>query len=127
MVTGGLRGPQTLQMSYLRQLLSRREVFGGIEIVFVGSAEADAFIAQEAQNLRRSGCPYVRLLFCPVAPSNIVICNKLRQMEEVLVDSIGFAKDQQILPRLGALSCRCWWQAMIMMSQNRVGPMRSSQ
>lgn len=39
-----------------------REVFGGIEIVFVGSAEADAFIAQEAHNLRKSGCPYVGLL-----------------------------------------------------------------
>ena len=48
-------------------LLLCREVFGGIEIVFVGSAEADAFIAQEAQSLRKSGCPYVRILACPAS------------------------------------------------------------
>ena len=40
-------------------VLGRRGQVGGVEVVFVGSGEADSFIIGEAQQLRKAGCPHV--------------------------------------------------------------------
>ena len=48
-------------------VLERRDQVGGVEVVFVGSGEADSFIIGEAQQLRKAGCPHVSLKPpCPV-------------------------------------------------------------
>ena len=40
-------------------ILVCRDQVGGVEVVFVGRTNADTFIITEAQQLRKSGCPYV--------------------------------------------------------------------
>ena len=86
-----------MQDTYLSRSLFCREIFGGIEIVFVGGAEADAFIAQEAHALRRSGCPYVRPLVCPTAFLPAVYClGSIYYLQVIAAKERAFAKFQKL-------------------------------